>query len=79
MSFELISLENIQEIAHNYGYLAIFLGILLENLGIPLPGEQGHRRGGAHAQRGVVLPVGGSKEVHQPGGELHPHGASLRV
>ena len=39
MSFELISLENIQEIAHNYGYLAIFLGILLENLGIPLPGE----------------------------------------
>jgi len=39
MSFELLSLENIQEIAHNYGYLAIFLGILLENLGIPLPGE----------------------------------------
>jgi membrane protein DedA with SNARE-associated domain len=39
MSFELISLENIQEIAHDYGYWAIFLGILLENLGIPLPGE----------------------------------------
>lgn len=39
MSLELISLENIQEIAHQYGYLAIFLGILLENLGIPLPGE----------------------------------------
>jgi membrane protein DedA with SNARE-associated domain len=39
MSFELISLENIQEVAHNYGYWAIFLGILLENLGIPLPGE----------------------------------------
>lgn len=39
MSFELISLENIQEIAHSYGYWAIFLGILLENLGIPLPGE----------------------------------------
>ncbi len=39
MSFELLSLENIQEIADNYGYLAIFLGILLENLGIPLPGE----------------------------------------
>ncbi|MEB3177466.1 MAG: DedA family protein [Nostocaceae cyanobacterium] len=39
MSLEFISLENIQEIAHNYGYLAVFLGILLENLGIPLPGE----------------------------------------
>lgn len=39
MSFEFISLENIQEIAHSYGYWAIFLGILLENLGIPLPGE----------------------------------------
>ncbi len=39
MSLELISLENIQEFAHHYGYWAIFLGILLENLGIPLPGE----------------------------------------
>ncbi|WP_353930067.1 DedA family protein [Okeanomitos corallinicola TIOX110] len=39
MSFELISLENIQEFAQSYGYWAIFLGILLENLGIPLPGE----------------------------------------
>jgi membrane protein DedA with SNARE-associated domain len=39
MSLELISLENIQEFARQYGYWAIFLGILLENLGIPLPGE----------------------------------------
>jgi membrane protein DedA with SNARE-associated domain len=39
MSLEFISLENIQEIAHQYGYLAIFVGILLENLGIPIPGE----------------------------------------
>ncbi|MEA5553482.1 DedA family protein [Anabaena cylindrica UHCC 0172] len=39
MSFELISLENIQEFAQSYGYWAIFLGILLENLGLPLPGE----------------------------------------
>ncbi|MDZ8187472.1 MAG: DedA family protein [Nostoc sp. ChiSLP02] len=39
MSLELISLENIQEVAHNYGYWAIFLGILLENLGLPVPGE----------------------------------------
>jgi membrane-associated protein len=39
MSLELISLENIQEFAHHYGYWAIFLGILLENLGLPIPGE----------------------------------------
>ncbi|MEM7554696.1 MAG: DedA family protein [Cyanobacteria bacterium P01_A01_bin.84] len=39
MSLEFISLENIQEVARNYGYLAIFLGILFENLGLPLPGE----------------------------------------
>lgn len=39
MSLEFISLENIQVIAHQYGYWAIFIGILLENLGIPLPGE----------------------------------------
>ncbi|MBF2018411.1 MAG: DedA family protein [Rivularia sp. T60_A2020_040] len=39
MSLDFVSLENIQEIAHQYGYWAIFVGILLENLGIPLPGE----------------------------------------
>lgn len=39
MSLEFISLENIQELSHSYGYWAIFVGILLENLGIPLPGE----------------------------------------
>jgi membrane protein DedA with SNARE-associated domain len=39
MSLELLSLETIQEIAHHYGYGAIFLGILLENAGIPVPGE----------------------------------------
>ncbi|MCW6035508.1 DedA family protein [Spirulina subsalsa FACHB-351] len=39
MSFELLSLENIQEIADHYGYWAVFGGIALENTGIPLPGE----------------------------------------
>jgi membrane protein DedA with SNARE-associated domain len=39
MSPEFLSLETIQEIAHEYGYGAVFLGILLENLGIPIPGE----------------------------------------
>ncbi len=36
---DLISLQAIQDIAHEYGYWAIFLGIMLENAGIPLPGE----------------------------------------
>ncbi|MGB7275262.1 MAG: DedA family protein [Geitlerinemataceae cyanobacterium] len=36
---EVISLEAIQEIAHQYGYWAVFLGISLENAGVPLPGE----------------------------------------
>ena len=39
MSLEFVSLDTIQELAHQYGYWAVFLGILLENLGVPLPGE----------------------------------------
>ncbi|MEC4804214.1 MAG: DedA family protein [Jaaginema sp. PMC 1079.18] len=39
MSFELLSLENIQELAQQYGYWVIFIGIALENTGVPLPGE----------------------------------------
>lgn len=36
---EFVSLETIQEIARQYGYWAVFVGIALENAGIPLPGE----------------------------------------
>ncbi len=36
---ELISLEFVQDIAREYGYWAVFFGILLENMGIPIPGE----------------------------------------
>jgi len=39
MSLEFVSLETIQFIANQYGYLAVFLGIALENAGIPIPGE----------------------------------------
>lgn len=39
MSLELLSLDNIQHIAHEYGYWAILFGIMLENAGIPIPGE----------------------------------------
>lgn len=33
------SLETIQALAQDYGYWAIFFGIMLENMGIPIPGE----------------------------------------
>lgn len=36
---ELIPLDLLQDIAREYGYWAVFCGILLENMGIPLPGE----------------------------------------
>jgi len=39
MSLDFLSLETIKEIAHEYGYWAVFLGIMLENTGVPLPGE----------------------------------------
>lgn len=36
---ELLSVERLQDLASEYGYWAIFFGIALENMGIPLPGE----------------------------------------
>jgi len=54
MSFEFISIETIQEIAHQYGYLAVFVGILLENMGIPLPGETITLAGGFLAGSGEL-------------------------
>ncbi|NEO13427.1 MULTISPECIES: DedA family protein [unclassified Moorena] len=39
MSFELLSLETVQDIAKDYGYWAVFFGIALENAGVPIPGE----------------------------------------
>ncbi len=62
MSFEFLSIDTIQEIAREYGYLAVFLGILLENMGIPLPGETITLTGGFLAGSGelnywLVLPT----------------------
>jgi len=54
MSLELVSLENIQELAGQYGYWAVFIGILLENLGIPLPGETITLAGGFLAGSGEL-------------------------
>jgi membrane protein DedA with SNARE-associated domain len=39
LTFDLFSLETIQALAQDYGYWAIFFGIMLENMGLPLPGE----------------------------------------
>ncbi len=52
MSLELIPLEKLEEIAHIYGYWAVLFGIMLENLGIPLPGESIVLVGGFLAGRG---------------------------
>lgn len=54
MSLELIPLEMIQEIAHQYGYWAVFGGILLENTGIPIPGETITLTGGFLAGSGEL-------------------------
>ncbi|XGV96980.1 MAG: DedA family protein [Leptolyngbya sp. BL-A-14] len=39
MSLDFISIEKIEEVAQQYGYWAVFLGIFLESLGLPIPGE----------------------------------------
>ena len=39
MHFEFFSLETIQAWTQQYGYWIVFFGIMLENAGIPLPGE----------------------------------------
>lgn len=39
LTFDFFSLETIQALAQDYGYWAIFFGIMLENMGLPLPGE----------------------------------------
>ncbi len=54
-SMEFVSLDTLQEIARQYGYLAVFFGILLENAGIPLPGETITLVGGFLAGSGELL------------------------
>ncbi len=54
MSFDFISLEAIQNLAHTYGYWFIFFGIMLENAGIPIPGETITLVGGFFAGSGEL-------------------------
>lgn len=39
MPIELFTLDTLQELARLYGYWAVFVGIAIENMGIPIPGE----------------------------------------
>ena len=55
MSIELFTLDSVQELAHHYGYWAVFLGIAIENMGIPLPGETITLVGGFLAGSGELI------------------------
>ncbi|MGF1513054.1 MAG: DedA family protein [Elainellaceae cyanobacterium] len=50
----LLSLDTLQELARTYGYWVISLGIMLENAGIPLPGESFTLVGGFLAGTGEL-------------------------
>lgn len=54
MLLESISLETLEAFAQHYGYLVVLLGIMLENLGIPLPGESVVLMGGFLAGEGEL-------------------------
>ena len=60
MAFDLdwVSLETLETLAREYGYGAVFSGIFLESIGLPLPGEAIVLVGGFMAGRGD-LGVGG--------------------
>jgi len=51
---ELLSLETLRELVHSYGYVAVFLGIALENTGVPIPGETLTLAGGFLAGAGEL-------------------------
>jgi membrane protein DedA with SNARE-associated domain len=51
---ELLPLETIQQIAHDYGYWSVFFGIMLENAGLPVPGETITLAGGFLAGSGEL-------------------------
>ncbi|MDJ1170992.1 DedA family protein [Roseofilum sp. BLCC_M154] len=55
MSLEFLSLDTIQSLASQYGYWTIFLGIMLENTGLPLPGETITLVGGFLAGSGEMV------------------------
>ncbi len=55
---DLISLEQLQNLLAQWGYLVVFLGMLLENAGLPLPGETLTLLGGYAAGSGQLNLLG---------------------
>lgn len=55
---ELISLEQLQNLLAQWGYLVVFLAMLLENAGLPLPGETLTLLGGYAAGSGQLNLLG---------------------
>lgn len=51
---EVLSLETLQELLRSWGYLVIFCGMLLENAGLPIPGETLTLLGGYAAGSGQL-------------------------
>jgi membrane protein DedA with SNARE-associated domain len=45
-------MENILHLIEQYGYLLVFFGVMVESLGVPLPGETILIAAGILAQRG---------------------------
>ena len=55
MPLELFSVETIESLASQYGYWTLFFGIMLENTGLPLPGETITLVGGFLAGSGKMI------------------------
>lgn len=55
---ELLSLESLQQLLHTWGYGVIFAAMLLENAGLPLPGETVTLLGGYAAGSGQLQVFG---------------------
>jgi membrane protein DedA with SNARE-associated domain len=51
---EFLSLETLQELLQSWGYVVIFTGMLLENAGLPIPGETMTLLGGYSAGSGQL-------------------------
>ncbi|MBV5260110.1 DedA family protein [Synechococcus moorigangaii CMS01] len=54
MALEFFSVETLQTFVREYGYWSVFIGIGLENMGIPLPGEALTLLGGFFAGSGEL-------------------------
>jgi membrane protein DedA with SNARE-associated domain len=54
MGLSMPSIESLLSLIAHYGYLLVFLGVLLESMGVPVPGETVLIAAGVLAQRGTL-------------------------